>query len=165
MSGEGAQALRHAAAWAPAVEQHDDVHLERVEAGRLAAEIVETARDGPLHDGVVRVRLVRQRRVGALEQVLVDPEPLVEHPEGRVKPARDRVQLVRVATLVVDAVDLQHQADVPRLREKDALLAHKPPERQLRMQGARLGVVLENLGEIHHVLRTSTAMGSYFPGS
>src|SRR2546426_12385833 len=89
----------------------DVVDADRVKLLGLGLEMVHAAADGLVDDFVV-IELVRNGRVVALEEILIDPKLGVKDFLGDLQPTRDTVERVLVQALVVDALNLNDNPQI-----------------------------------------------------
>ena len=128
--------------------EHDEEEVEVVEIRTSSLQEVLSVAEGPV-DHRVRMGLGRDRGPPLLDQVLQEPESVVEQPERRFESARHAVPLRRFQPLVVHAGHGQHHAHVPALGQEH-LVVEESVEVQQTVHRARLPVAPEQLVTREH---------------
>ena len=92
---------------------------------------------------------MRDFGIVALEQVLVDAEPLIENLQRGLEASSDPVELVGVEALIVDASNPNDDADVAALGQKRSLVDEAKQIDQL-VERAGVAVIVPNSAEFCH---------------
>jgi hypothetical protein len=145
----------------PFVDEHE-VQSQVVE---FAAAAIQVTR--PLLDSLVDNDLWTRRGDDLIDRpldgVLIHTTTVVEQPKRRFEPMDQGAALGVRQTLIIDASEPVHDADVAGLREERRVV-DEAPQRQETVETAGLAVVAENARDAHHP-PISTWTGSCFPGS
>ena len=132
---------------------------------QLWATVVEIG--GAPIQGLLRNRLGAERRDERidcpLDEVLIHAAPLVQLSKGGLHPVRKSPALRLCQTVYVDAAKAVDDTDMTGLREERCLI-NETPQRDQRVDAARLAVVTQDPREPHHGA-ISTSNRSCLPGS
>ena len=139
------------------------IGFDGVKAFGAAEQEMPAALRGFLDDRIA-VMFDQKGRLVAFHNVLIEPKPLVQKPQRRLKTASNGIGLVRVQTFVVPAVNTQHRDEVAGLGGENSL-CHGALDTHERVKSAGLPVVLENPRQARHAASFSSAFvrfaGSY----
>src|SRR5439155_26892913 len=105
------QALQPGRSMPETLVKDDVVNADRVKLLRVRLEMVHAVADGLVDDFVV-IELVRNGRVIALQEVLIDPKLGVKDFLRNLQATSDTVERVLVQALVVDALNLNDNAQI-----------------------------------------------------
>src|SRR5580704_13985798 len=141
----GLQAL---GGFGPLVE-HDVIHGKREQRASLRFEVGDAIPDGGI-DNRIRIELVWDGLVVALEQVLVQAAIFIEQFEGRLQALGETIDRRLVQALVVDAANFENDPDFSGLGQED-FGSDEPVEIHLFRERAGFLVVLENSLEFKHL--------------